>query len=167
MVENQINAIPFAHPKLDEWRENFKGVQHHHEKTNFILTGAVDDLWINPNNELIVVDYKSTSKNGDVTITADWQRGYRRQAEFYHWLLRKNGFTVNNSAYFVYCNGDTGKDMFDNKLEFEIKVLPYKGNDNWVEKAITNAHDCLNSDTPPKSGDCDYCKYFEARRGYR
>jgi hypothetical protein len=56
-----VDAVPFQQRMMDEWRENFKGVQYHHEPTNFIITG----LWIrlvNLEGELIVVDYKSTSR---------------------------------------------------------------------------------------------------------
>ena len=88
-----INAVPFKHEKIEEWRFNFKGVSYNHEALKFHLFGAVDDLWINlDNNELIVVDYKSTSKAGEVTIDAAWQIGYKRQMEFYQYLLRRNGF---------------------------------------------------------------------------
>ena len=61
---NWKNLIPFSHKNLNDWRENFKGVQYFHEETNFLLTGAVDDLWFDlDKNEIIVVDYKATSKN--------------------------------------------------------------------------------------------------------
>jgi ATP-dependent exoDNAse (exonuclease V) beta subunit len=65
----------------------------------------VDDLWQSPNGEIIVVDYKSTSKDGEVGLDAEWQGGYKRQMEIYQWLLRSNGFNVSNTGYFVYCNG--------------------------------------------------------------
>ena len=59
MSETGKNLIPFQHELLDEWRENFKGVRYHHKETNFILTGAVDDLWFDlDTEEVIVVDYK-------------------------------------------------------------------------------------------------------------
>ena len=77
------NLIPYKHEKLDEWRENFKGVQFHDKETNFILTGAVDDLWFDlDTEEVIVVDYKATSKNYEVCIDAEWQQGYRGQMDF-------------------------------------------------------------------------------------
>ncbi|MEK7658969.1 MAG: hypothetical protein AAB352_03845 [Patescibacteria group bacterium] len=79
------------------------------------------------------------------------------------WLFRKNGFKVSKTGYFVYCNGDTDKEAFDGKLEFDIKIIPYEGDDSWVEKAIIDAHKCLNSDKIPDAGpDCDYCKYIKA-----
>jgi hypothetical protein len=60
-----IDAVPFAHPKMEEWRDALRrGVTSLHEPTNFLVCGGVDDIWVNPAGELIVVDYKATSKNG-------------------------------------------------------------------------------------------------------
>ena len=71
MEHYKVDAIPFSHPKLDEWRENFKGIRFLHKKTNLLITGAIDDLWIDKNKELIVVDYKATSKEGEVSLDAE------------------------------------------------------------------------------------------------
>ncbi len=160
-----VDAIPFAHENLNTWRENFVGVQYYHVPSNFILTGAVDDVWINHAGELIVVDYKSTSKNGEVSLDAAWQIGYKRQMEIYQWLLRQNGFVVSDTGYFVYCNGDTDKESFDAKLEFDIKLIPYVGGADWVSEALINARTCLQSDRLPEpTGTCDYCTYLKAAK---
>lgn len=80
--------------------------------------------------------------------------------EIYQWLFRKNGFSVSRTSYFVYCNGDSDKEAFDGKLEFDIKLIPYEGNDSWVEKTILDAIECLKQNNLPASGiDCDYCAY--------
>jgi hypothetical protein len=48
-------------------------------------------------------------------------------------------------------------------LEFDIKVIPYKGDDNWVEKALIDAKKCLmGSKIPKPSVECDYCNYVTA-----
>lgn len=155
-----IKAIPFPHEKLDEWRSNFKGVQYLHPKTNLYITGAVDDIWVKPNGEIIVVDYKATSKNDEVTLDADWQMSYKRQMEVYQWLLRRNGFKVSNTGYFVYCNGRKDKTAFDGKLEFTIKVIPYTGDDGWVEKTIVKIKKLLDSHKiPGYTVDCEDCAY--------
>lgn len=161
MAQYGIDAIPAKHEKLNEWRENFKGVQYRHGPTNLILTGAIDDLWINEQGEYLVVDYKSTSKSEEiVALDQDWHISYKRQMEFYQWLIRKNDLSVSNTGYFVYCNGVTDSDMFDNKLDFEVTLIAYEGNDGWVEQTVRDAHACLNSsDIPPASEDCDYCRY--------
>ena len=162
-----IDAVPFEHAELDVWRENFKGVRFHHEATNFVVTGAVDDVWINPAEELIVVDYKATSKNGEVSLDAPWQDSYKRQMEVYQWLLRKNDFTVSDTGYFVYCNGKTDRQAFDAKLEFDVVILPYTGNDDWIDGALTQMKDCLDQEKLPNKGtDCDYCEYRLSATGF-
>ena len=157
------NLIPYSHEKLDEWRENFKGVQYHHKETNLIFTGAVDDLWLDTDtNEVVVVDYKATSKNSEVTIDADWQQGYRRQMDFYQWLLRKNGLDVSDVGYFVYCNGDKQKSSFENKVHFNVSVLEYKGNDTWIDNTILEIKKLLDQNIVPSfTENCDYCIYIQ------
>lgn len=157
-----IEAVPFEHPKMDEWRENFVGVQYLHEPTNLLVTGAVDDLWIGRGKELHVVDYKSTSKETEVNLDAEWQGGYKRQMEIYQWLMRRNGFKTSRTGYFVYCNGRTDRKAFDAKLEFDIKVIPYEGDDGWVEGALKEVKACLDGgQIPGPSDDCEYCSYRE------
>jgi len=160
MTSYGIDAIPYTHPDMDIWRANFQGVQYLHTPTNLYIFGAVDDVWINPQEELIVVDYKSTTKNDEVNIDADWQMGYKRQMEVYQWLLRHNGFKVSNTGYFVYCNGIKDKDAFDARLEFKISVIPYTGNDDWVESTISEIKKCLDSDVIPEFTEgCEWCEY--------
>ncbi|MDP3727440.1 MAG: PD-(D/E)XK nuclease family protein, partial [bacterium] len=119
-----------------------------------------------PSGELIVVDYKATSKDGEVSLDAEWQDGYKRQLEVYQWLFRRNGFAVSATGYFVYCNGNADREAFDGRLEFSIKVIPYEGNDDWVEPALGNARRCLTSDTLPEPGpDCEFCQYRSAVEG--
>lgn len=164
MKAYKINAVPLAHEKMDEWRDSLRrGITYHFPKTNLLLTGGVDDVWVTPKGELIIVDYKATSKEAEVTLDADWQDGYKRQMEIYQWLFRKNGFKVSRTGYFVYCNGNTDKKAFDGKLEFDIKLIPYKGDDSWVEGTIKKMYKCLKSNKIPKSGEeCDYCGYSKA-----
>lgn len=163
MKKYGVDAVPYIHEKIDEWRDPFKGVQFWHEPTNFIITGAIDDIWVNFNNELSVVDYKATAKSGEVNLDAGWQDGYKRQVEVYQWLFRKNGFLVSDTAYFVYANGITDKKAFDGKLEFDVKIIPYRGSDSWVEKTLKSARLCLDSEkVPEESVGCDYCSYRKA-----
>ena len=92
MEKYGIDAIPYPHPQLDIWRHNFSGVRvdlklksenqkrdnndyqasfedidsENNEsliETDIEIFGAVDDIWTYPNGNLVVVDYKSTSKS--------------------------------------------------------------------------------------------------------
>ena len=52
--------------------------------------------------------------------------------------------------------------LIGGRIEFKVKIIPYEGNDNWIEGVILKAHKCLISDTiPERSADCDYCRYRE------
>ena len=164
MVENNLKALPYEHPDLEEWRESLRhGVKRYHKETNLILRGGLDDLWINTETkQIIVVDYKATSKKGEVSIDADWQISYKRQIEFYQWLLRGNSFDVSDIGYFVYCNGISEKDEFNNQLEFKTKLIPYKGNDAWVEPTLMEVKETLLQDSPPDADPkCSYCAYVK------
>jgi CRISPR/Cas system-associated exonuclease Cas4 (RecB family) len=169
MSDNQIKAIPYAHKDLNTWRTNFTGVATLHEPTNLHVFGAVDDVWIGDDDQLIVVDYKATSKASPVNLDADWQISYKRQMEVYQWLLRQNGFPVSDIGYFVYTNARLDLDGFDDHLEFHTKLIPYSGDDAWVEPALVNMKQCMDSDDMPPVGEaamggsCDYCGYARSR----
>jgi PD-(D/E)XK nuclease superfamily len=171
MADNQIKAVPFQHADLDKWRYNFTGVTAVHAPTNFHVFGAIDDVWANEDGELIVVDYKATAKQADVSIDSDWQISYKRQLEVYQWLLRQNGFTVSDTGYFVYTNARFGGDIdgFGDRLEFKTKLIPYTGNDAWIEPTLVRMKACLESDDMPPVGEaamggaCDFCTYARTR----
>lgn len=164
MLENDIKAIPFSHTEMDTWRENFIGAQTIDEKNNLLITGAIDDIWIYTEGEdkdkIIIVDYKATSKDTEVDLDSEWQDGYKRQMEIYQWIFTKLGFKVSETGYFVYANGMRDRAGFDNKLEFKIKVIPYTGKIDWIEKTLENIKNCLDDDRVPKEKDtCEYCRY--------
>jgi RecB family exonuclease len=166
MEKYGIDAIPYSHPQLEEWRNNFVGIRFHHRPTNFLLFGAVDDLWLHANGELIVVDYKSTSKEGEITLDDRWKDSYKRQMEFYQWLFLQNGFRVSPTGYFVYANARKDPDRFDARLEFQITLLPHAGNLDWIEPSLRAARACLMSDhLPVGHPGCEYCIYRGALRG--
>jgi CRISPR/Cas system-associated exonuclease Cas4 (RecB family) len=168
MSDNQIKAIPFQHDDLDKWRHNFTGVVALHKPTNLHVFGAIDDVWVNEDGELIVVDYKATAKDKEVNIDSDWQISYKRQLETYQWLLRQNGFKVSNTGYFVYTNGRFDLDGFNDKLEFQTKVIPYTGSDAWIEPTLQKMKQCMDGNMPAvgaaaMGGECEHCAYARKR----
>ncbi len=171
-VKFKIAAKPYPHEDLDTWRENFVGIFTVHEPTNLHVFGAVDDVWVNDAGELIVVDYKATSKDKPVKSlgpVGGWQDSYRRQMEVYQWLLRANGHSVSNTGYFVYATGDPSKDGFNDRVDFETNVFAHEGSDAWVAKTLVQMKTCMDSDTMPPigtaamGGPCEYCSYARSR----
>jgi len=165
MAKYGIDAVPFKHKDIDTWRENFEGVEFVHKPTGFTISGAVDDIWVNPAGELIVVDYKATSKDGTITTLSDssWEGSYKRQMGVYQWLLRNNGFKVSSTGYFVYANASTDGEAFDGKLDFEVTLVPCEGDTDWIDDILPKIKETLDSDSiPPVGKTCEYCPYREA-----
>lgn len=158
-----IDAVPFKDKRMDEWRDALRrGVKCLHAPTNLYVRGGIDDVWINPEGELHVVDYKATAGKEEVTLDDEWKMMYKRQVEIYQWLFRQNDFKVSPIAYFVYANGQNDKEAFDGKLEFEVTILPYTGDDSWIPDTLLSLKECLISNDIPKVGaHCNYCPYRE------
>ena len=161
MTSAGIDAVPFRHTELEIWRSNFKGIRIPHPSSGFELFGAVDDIWQeHGTGRLLVVDYKATAKDAEVSLDAEWQDGYKRQVEFYQWLLQQKGYEVSPTAWFVYVNGCKDRPGFDAKLEFRISLLPHEGKTDWVEGTVLEAKEILNqSRAPARDLDCPYCFY--------
>lgn len=169
MTENKLTGVvPFPHADLDKWRHNFTGVSTLHEPTNLHVFGAVDDVWVNEAGELMVVDYKATSKAKEVSLDSDWQISYKRQMETYQWLLRQNGFDVSDTGYFVYTNARMDADGFGDQLSFTTKLISYTGKDFWVEPTLEKMKGCMEGEMPEvgesiMGGPCEYCTYARSR----
>lgn len=163
-----IDAKPATHKELDEWRRNFGGVRFKHKSTGLLVTGAIDDLWISSSGEYIVVDYKATAKDEAVKeLDKGWQDGYKRQMEVYQWLLRQNDLKVSDTGYFVYCTGKMDRQAFDKRIDFDINLIAYKGDDSWVEGTLYKIKECLDDKSIPESKlGCDHCAYWNSRREF-
>lgn len=172
MKQFGVDAVPYTHKDLDTWRHNFTGVTTLHAPTNLHVFGAVDDVWVNPAGELMVVDYKATAKAEPVKAlgpVGGWQDMYRRQMEIYQWLLRQNDFAVSDTGYFVYATGNPGKDAFDGVVEFETHVFSHTGKSDWVEQTLRDMKTCMENDDMPAigtaamGGPCEFCSYARSR----
>ena len=163
MIKYGIDAIPFSHPGLPIWRDDvyrYVGASVLHKPTNLLICGIIDDVWINKQEELIIVDYKSTSTSAEISLEDEYKQGYKKQMEVYQWIFRQMGFKVNETGYFVYANAGKNRDKFDARLEFELQIISHKADSSWVEPTIIEIKKCLDSDAIPDSHpDCEFCLY--------
>ena len=161
----KIDAVPFKHKEMDAWRDNFTGIQYTDTETGLTVSGAVDDIWVTPEEKLIVVDYKATSKDGKIEKLGDspWEQQYARQLGVYRWLLEQNGFAVEETGYLVYANADKAVDAFDDRLIFETTLVEVPTELDWIDDTLDAIKACLEGDTIPPIGEsCEYCPYREA-----
>jgi len=163
MEKYEIDAIPFNHPDLPIWRDDvyrYVGASVLHKMTNLLICGIIDDVWINKKEELIIVDYKSTSTSAEISLEDEYKRGYKKQMEVYQWIFRKMGFKVSKTGYFVYANAGKNRDKFDARLEFELQIISHKGDTSWIEPTVVEIKKTLESEAIPESNtNCEYCMY--------
>lgn len=165
MEQYGIEAVPFQHDELETWRDPFVGIMHTHKPTNLIVSGGVDDIWTNPEGNLIIVDYKSTSKDARIDKLGDspWEQQYTRQLGIYKWLLEQNGFSVEDTGYLVYANADKSLPEFGDTLQFETTLVEVPAVTDWIESTLSDIKACLDQKTIPETGDaCEFCPYREA-----
>jgi len=140
------HLVPFRHEEFHKWTVALQlGLRTAFEPAHFIVGGGLDDVWLNQDTEKIhVVEYKSTSskKPGKkMTVEDPWKISYRRQVELYQWILRRNGFDVSDTVYFLYCDGDRFDDrdflrQEDAVMQFKMSLFEYEGDDSWVEDTL-------------------------------
>lgn len=165
MEKYGINAIPFSHLELPIWRDDvykYEGASALHRETNFMVSGIVDDIWKDMKDNLLIVDYKSTSTSKEISLDDKWKAGYKKQMEVYQWIFRKKGFKVSDTGYFVFANAGRNRPKFDGRLEFELSIIPHRGNTSWIEPQLREMKKCLDSNEIPKRGaECEHCTFQE------
>lgn len=165
MKKYKIDAVPYQHPELAIWRDDvyrYTGASVLDEDTNMIIQGIIDDVWKDKKGDLLIVDYKATSTTKEISLEDQYKQGYKRQMEVYQWIFRKLGFKVSETGYFVFANATKNREKFDGKLEFELTIVPHKGDPSWVSPTLKKIKETLMSDVVPKASEnCEYCAYTE------
>ncbi len=160
LAREGIEAVPYHHPDLPRWRDSRRGIRFSHTESGFEVYGAIDDVWITPQHELIVVDYKATSKETTPRPAGQWGEQYKRQLEVYQWLFRQNGFTVHPVAYLLYVNAVQDRPSFEGRLEFEEILIPHEGDLSWIEPTLLAMRALLEDATVPNPHpECAFCQY--------
>ena len=82
--------------------------------------------------------------------------------DIYVYILRKMGFDVADTSYFMVCNGEKTGDRFDAKMNFTITLIDYDTNTKWISEKITKMKSVLDSITlPGRNPNCENCAYLE------
>ena len=164
--KNKLNFVPYKmeEQKLKDFRNNFKGVRAKSIKTNFIIYGSIDDIWLNKDTEEgVILDYKATSTKENinyVTSSKVYHKSYLRQLDFYAYLLKLNNFKVFKTGYWILCNArDIDQKTFGDKLNFKIDLISYDVKTDYIEDTLVELEKCYNSNKIPASSPfCDVCR---------
>ena len=154
---------------IEEWRDSLHyGIKHRFKDTNIILQGGVDDVWFNTKTkELVIADYKSQHKkeiSQETYFNDPYKEGYKRQLDYYGYILKGMGFKVSSDAYFYICNAKEIDEGFHGKMLFDEVLIHYKIRTDYLETEIQKMIDAMNSENIPSSHDsCENCAYARQR----
>lgn len=164
------DLVPLAHPRLEAWRTSSKGdkgLNVLHSPSGLQATGKLDDVWVSrESGSLHVVDYKTHGGAGAFDLRKGWGPNYRRQVEFYAYILERLADVdapVSSTAFFVVETPDKGADSFDGALRFTGEIVSHECDLSWVEEELTAVQACLEAETAPLPSErCTYCTYIAA-----
>jgi len=150
--QNEVKAIPFPDfNKIKEWRD--RGIRYFFPKLNALLYGKIDEVVMFEDESLSPIDFKTTG-----SLQVQIYKDYQQQMDIYGYLLEKNGYKINNKAYFAFYKVDRDGG-FSNKLTFLPELKEVEIDISWVEGVFKKAVKSLLSDTPPlPSENCEYCQ---------
>ena len=170
---NLDHVVPFKHDDMNAWRDALRGgVIQQFENSNIILTGGVDDIWLDTiTQELIVVDYKSQASLNTVEpvsyLNNVYHEGYKLQMDFYNYLLNCRSFKTSSISYFLVVNADKTVDGFHGNMKFSETLIPYKNDTSWIPSKIKEMVNVLNSTEIPDSHEsCENCAYAKQRASH-
>ena len=155
---------------LDEWRDSIHyGLKHRFKETNIILQGGIDDVWFNTKTEeLVVVDYKSQHKKDGVSqdtyFDDPYKNSYKRQLNYYAYLLKGMGHKVSSDAYLYICNAKEVEEGFHGKMLFDEVLIHHEIKTDYLEEEIQKMIDVMNSEEIPEGHtSCENCAYARQR----
>lgn len=159
--------------EIDVWRNSLSGgIQHRFKKSNIILKGGVDDIWFNTKTEeLIIVDYKSQQSDYEVTQDNYFNKkhtdSYKRQLDFYAYLLKGEGYKVSSDAYLYIMNAKQNPEGFQGKLIFDEILIHHKSRTDHIEISVEKMINTMNSDQVPEPNkSCENCAYAKQFSNY-
>ena len=165
------HLVPYQHEDFEKWTQSLHfGAEGRmntiHDESNIKLGGGLDDVWLNTETgKLHIVDYKSTSQKTEgkqITLDDQWKASYKRQMDMYVWIMRRKGFDVSSTGYFLYCDGDRfGEYDFlgteDAVMHFKMSLIPYETSTNWIEPTLMEIRQCLTQEQIPEHSDvCEF-----------
>ena len=138
---------------LEEWRNNFKGVQWKDKEGN-LFRGAVDNI-LKKGNKLIVLDYKTRG----YPLKEDTHKHYQNQLDIYNLLLRKNNYETEDYSYLLFYHPKEVNKKGD--IIFNTDLIKMNISIKNAENIFKKAKETLKQDIPNASEDCGFCKWVD------
>jgi len=130
------------------------GIKYFDKKLNAILSGKMDDCFIDSKNRLVVMDNKTASPDSE-----EFLHVYHMQLNVYAFLLQKNGFKTMDHGYLVFYTAEKGDPQ--KGVIFKVTVKKLKLHPQKALKVFRYAVSLVRRPRQPKSHkDCETCQWL-------
>jgi len=137
-----------------------RGIEFRDDELNVVLFGKMDDCFVDEKGRLVVIDNKTSSSEPK----DEFEDGYKFQLETYAFLLKKNGFKVNENGYLIYYIIDKEND-FENGIRFNVKPKKFRLDTEHIHKVFKEAVLTARRSNPPKPHEeCEMCMWIREMR---
>lgn len=118
------------------------------------LEGMLDDALMLENNAIIPIDNKTRGFPPVKTHEA-----HIFQMSAYTYLLRKNNYPTQNTAYLILWYLDHKHMNMDDPLAFNVAIGEVHTDPQKVQQALQDIRQAMDDQMPPPAITCEFCKY--------
>ena len=153
-LDTDLCLFPYS-KLIDRWRN---GIGYRYPNSTITFYGEIDDLLIK-RDQLVPLDIKTT-------ISRDFQipEAYKRQLEFYGYLLKRNGYSLSDFGVLYVIRIDTDGDfqkIKEGKALIEVRearIVENLNYENW-DKILEDLINVYNSEKEPDPAEnCEFCQ---------
>lgn len=154
-IDGKVEGVLMADLNLlNEWRNWRTGLVYRDSEAGAILTGALDDLLVNPEKGIYMpLDYKTRGYD----LKEDSSSFYQNQLNCYALMLEANGLKQPGFGYLVYYIPKDIKE--EGQVRFEITVKRMDTDSAAAKKVFEDAIVLLNGPMPKSHSSCIYCSW--------
>jgi len=141
--------------QLDRWRNWRSGMVYNDPNGRFVLTGAVDDLIVAPDDRIAILDYKS---KGTAASESYAETYYQFQMDCYSLMLSaQSDIQAFPRSYLAF--------YYPQELQFQSQIISISNHPENAVKVCNDAVDCLEDPSMPKPSvkegkTCEHCCYL-------
>jgi RecB family exonuclease len=142
-------------PRLNVWRNNFRGLVTELPALNMTLQGAIDDLLVSPEGRYAPLDFKTRG----FPTKEDTHEHYRHQLNLYALLLEANGLPPAEKGYLLFFHPTAyrGKGV----AYFETKLIEMPLDLASARLILQEVRHVVDGPLPRAHTDCVFCHYRE------
>ena len=138
--------------KLNDWRNNRKGLRFTDKASQITLMGALDDLWVTDKGLYAPLDFKTRG----FPLKENTHEYYQDQMDIYSFLLEKNGLKPAGFAILIFYH-PRAVDKNCN-VDFQPDPVKIRTKVNDGKRLFMDAVKCLMRKKEPRaSKDCPFC----------